>query len=67
MLMDISNPKLFTEVNQRKHIMEEFGAAFSAEGIITLAGSRLYTSMADTDDVIDEALKRFERVLRNVE
>ncbi|MBW7864101.1 MAG: aminotransferase class III-fold pyridoxal phosphate-dependent enzyme [Candidatus Hydrogenedens sp.] len=51
------------EIKTRKHAMEEYGAAYSAEGIITLAGSRLYTSMADTDEVIDDALARFERVL----
>jgi glutamate-1-semialdehyde 2,1-aminomutase len=48
-------------------MMEEMGAAFMAEGIVTLAGSRLYTSMADTDEVIDEALDGFERVLASVE
>lgn len=67
MLMDINNPKIFTEVTERKHLMEEMGAAFTAEGIISLAGSRLYTSMADTDDVIDDALERFDRVLACVE
>jgi hypothetical protein len=36
--------------------------AFAAEGVITLAGSRLYTSMADTDEVLDEALAAFDRV-----
>lgn len=36
-------------------------------GMITLAGSRRYTSMADTDEVIDDALQSFERVLANVE
>ncbi len=44
--------------------MEEFGAAYCAHGLITLAGSRLYTSLADTDEVIDEALNRFEDVLK---
>ncbi len=53
------------EIKARKHSMEEYGAAYTAEGIITLAGSRLYTSMADTDEVVDDALARFERVLRN--
>ncbi len=48
-------------------MMEEMGAAFMAEGIVTLAGSRMYTSMADTDDVIDSALEGFERVFRNIE
>ena len=47
----------------RKHMIEEMGAAYTARGIITLAGSRMYTSMADTDEVIDDALNRFEEVL----
>lgn len=37
-----------------------------ANGIVTLAGSRLYTSLADTDEVIDEALNRFENVFKHV-
>ncbi|NBI28503.1 aspartate aminotransferase family protein [Chengkuizengella marina] len=55
------------EIKKRKHMMEEMGAAYLAEGIITLAGSRLYTSLADTDDVIDEALEGFDRVFQNIE
>jgi len=47
--------------------MEEMGAAYMAGGIVTLAGSRMYTSMADTDEIIDEALSRFEDVLTGVE
>ncbi len=50
----------------RKDSMEKMGAAYMANGIVTLAGSRLYTSMADTDEVIDEALNRFEHVFKNV-
>ena len=38
----------------------KLGAAYTANGIITLAGSRMYTSMADTDEVINDALDRFE-------
>lgn len=50
----------------RKDSMEKMGAAYMANGIVTLAGSRLYTSMADTPDIIDEALDRFEEVFRHV-
>lgn len=50
------------DAKARKHMMEEMGAAYSAHGLITLAGSRIYTSMADTDAVIDEALNRFDDV-----
>lgn len=55
------------EARDRKVAMEEMGAACMAEGLVTLAGSRLYTSAAQTDDIIDEALRRFERVFKSVE
>jgi len=55
------------EIKERKALMEEMGAAYMAEGIVTLAGSRMYTSAADTDQVIDDALVRFARVLGNIE
>jgi glutamate-1-semialdehyde aminotransferase len=68
MLLDLKHPFRFArEMKPRKHMMEEMGAAFAANGLITLAGSRMYTSMADTDAVIDDALERFERVLSSVE
>jgi glutamate-1-semialdehyde 2,1-aminomutase len=65
MLLDFKNPiRLLKELKPRKHTMEEMGAAYMANGLITLAGSRMYTSMADTDKVIDDALVRFETVLK---
>lgn len=67
MLMSMRNPlKVMKEAGPRRHMMEEMGAAFSARGIITLAGSRIYTGLADTDEIIDDALNRFEDVLRLV-
>ena len=59
-------PATLKEIKKRKHMMEEMGAAYMMEGIVTLAGSRMYTSMADTDEVIDEALARFERVFQKM-
>ena len=59
-------PKTLKEIKIRKHMMEEMGAAYMMEGIVTLAGSRMYTSMADTDEVIDEALAGFERVFQKM-
>jgi glutamate-1-semialdehyde aminotransferase len=64
MLLDFRNPlRLARELKPRKHMMEEMGAAYMANGMVTLAGSRMYTSMADTDEVIDNALARFDVVL----
>jgi glutamate-1-semialdehyde 2,1-aminomutase len=64
MLLDLRNPlRLARELKPRKHMMEEMGAAYMSQGLVTLAGSRMYTSMADTDEVIDSALNKFEAVL----
>ena len=64
MLLDFRHPlRLKRELKPRKHMLEEMGAAYMSQGLITLAGSRMYTSMADTDEVIDEALRKFEIVL----
>lgn len=53
-------------MTRRKDAMERMGAAYMANGIVTLAGSRLYTSLADTDEVIVDALNRFESVFSHV-
>jgi glutamate-1-semialdehyde aminotransferase len=64
MLLDLKHPiRLLKELKPRRNMMEEMGAAYMAEGLITVAGSRMYTSMADTDEVIDDALERFDSVL----
>lgn len=60
-------PGKLKEIHHRKDIMTHMGAAYMAEGIVTLAGSRMYTSAACSDEIIDDALARFERVFRNVE
>ncbi|MCL4180702.1 MAG: aminotransferase class III-fold pyridoxal phosphate-dependent enzyme [Verrucomicrobia bacterium] len=59
--------RVLKEIKARKYCMEEYGAAYTAEGLITLAGSRFYTSAADTPEVIDDALARFDRVLANAD
>ena len=53
-------------MTRRKESMERMGAANKANGIVTLAGSRLYASLADTDEVINDALNRFEQVFSHV-
>ena len=59
-------PKVIDATSIRKNEMEHMGAAYMAEGIVTLAGSRLYTSAAYTEEMIDDVLLRFERVFKNV-
>ena len=58
-------PGVLKQTDIRRKEMEHMGAAYMAEGIVTLAGSRLYTSAAYTEKDIDEVLKRFEKVFKN--
>ncbi len=58
-----SIPKVLKQTGIRQKEMEHMGAAYMAEGIVTLAGSRLYTSAAYTEAMIDDVLTRFDRVL----
>ncbi|MFT4108099.1 aminotransferase class III-fold pyridoxal phosphate-dependent enzyme [Propionicimonas sp.] len=68
MMLSMRHPaKLLKENGPRKEAMEHMGAVYASHGIITLAGSRLYTSMACTDAVIDDALDRFDRSFALVE
>ena len=58
-------PNVLKQTDIRRKEMEHIGAAYMAEGIVTLAGSRLYTSSAYTEEDIDDVLSRFERVFQN--
>ena len=58
--------KVLNETSARKAEMEHMGAAYMAEGLVTLAGSRLYTSAAYSEEMIDQALAAFDRAFANV-
>jgi glutamate-1-semialdehyde 2,1-aminomutase len=58
-------PSVLDETKVRQQEMEYMGAAYMAEGLVTLAGSRLYTSAAYTDEIVDDCIARFDRVLAN--
>lgn len=59
-------PGILKETSLRKTEMEHMGAAYMAEGIVTLAGSRLYTSAAYSDDMLEDVLRRFDHIFGNV-
>ena len=59
-------PGVLSATSERKAEMQHMGAAYMAEGLVTLAGSRLYTNAQYTPELIDEALRRFDRVFANV-
>ncbi|MDR3345494.1 MAG: aminotransferase class III-fold pyridoxal phosphate-dependent enzyme [Oscillospiraceae bacterium] len=59
-------PDVLKATSVRKKAMEHMGAAYMAEGLVTLAGSRLYTSAAYTEEMIDDAVACFDRVMAHV-
>lgn len=60
-------PCVLRETSKRKAEMQRIGAAYMAEGLVTLAGNRMYTSAAYTEGDIDQALSAFGRVFDNIE
>ncbi|HZK01958.1 MAG TPA: aminotransferase class III-fold pyridoxal phosphate-dependent enzyme [Anaerovoracaceae bacterium] len=67
MYLSVEDPDIFKKIPERQHHIEQFGAALTANGVITLAGSRIYTSMADNDETIKETLSAFNDVFKNIE
>ncbi|MBR3781057.1 MAG: aminotransferase class III-fold pyridoxal phosphate-dependent enzyme [Clostridia bacterium] len=59
-------PGVLDATSARKKEMTHMGAAYMAEGLVTLAGSRLYTSAAYTEEMIDDAVARFDKVFENI-
>jgi glutamate-1-semialdehyde 2,1-aminomutase len=60
-------PGILKATSARKKEMERIGAAYMAEGLVTLAGNRLYTNASYTKTDIDDVLKRFDRVFEQIE
>lgn len=67
MYVDVKDPDARRKMSVRKKAVEKMGAALTANGVITLAGSRLYTSMADDDETIRITLAAFEDVFKNID
>ena len=60
-------PSVLKETSIRKREMEHMGAAYMAEGIVTLAGNRLYTNATYTTEDIKDVLDRFSRIFQCIE
>jgi glutamate-1-semialdehyde aminotransferase len=67
MYVDIKDPEAARKMKEKRHLVEEFGAALTALGVITLAGSRIYTSMADNDETVKHTLDAFEEIFNDIQ
>jgi glutamate-1-semialdehyde 2,1-aminomutase len=60
-------PGVLKATSIRKTEMEHMGAAYMAEGMVTLAGNRLYTNATYTPKDVDAVLDRFSRIFSRIE
>jgi Glutamate-1-semialdehyde aminotransferase len=60
-------PEVLKQTTIRKEEMEHMGCAYMANGLVTLAGNRLYTSAAYEDEMLQDILDRFDRIFADVE
>jgi len=64
--IDITDPQQAPEIKERKEFMEHMGAALVDQEIISVAGSRFYTCIQHTDDIIDETIEKIDKICQKV-
>ncbi len=47
--------------------MEQMGAALVDQELISVAGSRFYTCMLHTDEIIDATIQKIENICQKIE
>jgi len=65
--IDITDPSQAPSIKERKEFMEHMGAALVDEEIISVAGSRFYTCMQHTDEIIDKTIEKIDRICQKIE
>jgi glutamate-1-semialdehyde 2,1-aminomutase len=65
--LDITDPKQAPQLKERKEFMERMGAALVDQKIISVAGSRFYTCILHTNEIIDDTIKRMENICKKIE
>jgi len=65
--LDVNNAKHFSELKERKQFMEHMGAALVDQSLISVAGSRFYTCIKHTDEIIDQTIQKLDNICQKVE
>ncbi len=65
--IDITDPKQAPQIKERKEFMEHMGAALVDQEIISVAGSRFYTCIQHTDEIVDNTIQKIEQICKMVE
>jgi len=64
--IDITDPSQAPQIKERKEFMEEMGAALIDQELISVAGSRFYTCIQHTDEIIDETLEKIDKICAKI-
>jgi len=65
--LNLNDSKQVGELPKRKDFMGHMGAALVDQELISVAGSRFYTCMLHTDEIVDGTLKKIDIICQMVE
>jgi len=65
--IDITDPKQAPQIKERKEFMEHIGCFLVNKDIISVAGSRFYTCIQHSDEIIDKTLEGIDKICQSVE
>ncbi|MBN1801015.1 MAG: aminotransferase class III-fold pyridoxal phosphate-dependent enzyme [Candidatus Lokiarchaeota archaeon] len=65
--LDLKNPTHIGQINERKEFMGHLGAALVDQEIISVAGSRFYTCLQHSDEIIDSTIEKIDKICKLVE
>ena len=63
---NMNDPKQVGEVPKRKEFMGQMGAALVDQELISVAGSRFYTCMQHTDELVDKTVEKIGKICQMV-
>ena len=65
--LDLNDPLQSGEIPKRKDFMAEMGAAMVDQEIISVSGSRFYTCIQHTDELIDKTIEKIDNICQMIE
>ncbi|MFX0146924.1 MAG: aspartate aminotransferase family protein [Candidatus Hodarchaeota archaeon] len=65
--INITDPNQAPQIKERKEFMDHMGAALVDQEIISVAGSRFYTCILHTDEIINNTFQKIENICQKVE
>ncbi len=65
--LDITDPEQGPQIKHRKEFMEQMGAALVDQEIISVAGSRFYTCIFHNNEIVDNTIKKMEKICHKIQ